>query len=62
MSQQQKENYTFSNEPDENGFFGDFGGRFLPPELATVMQEISDEFEKAKNDVSFQKEFMSYMK
>lgn len=63
MSQQQKkENFSFSNEPDENGFFGDFGGRFLPPELANIMKELSEEFEKAKNDVDFQKEFMSYMK
>ena len=28
--------------PDQNGYFGPFGGAFLPPQLIPVFQEITD--------------------
>ena len=43
----------FANLPDENGFFGKYGGKFLPPELEEPFQEIIDSYNKIKNDASF---------
>ena len=42
--------------PDENGFFGEFGGRFVPPMLEPIMQEITDAYEKIKDDPVFKEE------
>ena len=34
----------FSNYPDEKGYFGEYGGAFLPPELQTAFDEIYDAY------------------
>lgn len=34
----------FSNCPDEKGYFGEYGGAFLPPELQTAFDEIYDAY------------------
>lgn len=52
---------AIKNLPDTNGFFGEYGGRFLPPELDTIMKELRDAFEEAKNDESFKAEFKKYL-
>lgn len=52
---------AIKNLPDTNGFFGEYGGRFLPPELDTIMKELRDAFEEAKNDESFKEEFKKYL-
>ena len=39
--------------PDKNGFFGEYGGAFIPPQLEAVMKNISDEYEKLKTDPTF---------
>ena len=44
------------NYPDENGFFGDYGGMFIPPQLESVMKEIAEEYTKIKNDSTFMDE------
>ncbi len=44
----------FKNElPDQNGYFGDYGGSFIPPDLEKIMNEISSEYQKAINDENF---------
>ncbi len=53
---------TNKNLPDNNGFFGEFGGRFLPSQLEKIMKELRDAFEEAKNDSSFKEEFKAYLK
>jgi tryptophan synthase beta chain len=45
-----------------NGFFGDFGGTYLPPQLEKVLKNLADEYEKAKNDSDFQGELMHLYK
>ncbi|MEI7918600.1 MAG: tryptophan synthase subunit beta [Candidatus Saccharibacteria bacterium] len=40
----------------ENGFFGDFGGVFLPPALEKVLADLATEYEKSKTDKDFQKQ------
>ena len=42
--------------PDENGFFGEYGGRFVPPQLEPIMQEIGEAYEEIKNDPVFKEE------
>jgi tryptophan synthase beta chain len=38
----------------KDGFFGEFGGVFLPPELEKVLKNLADEYEKTKTDKKFQ--------
>ena len=40
----------------KNGFFGDFGGVFLPPALEEVLAKLANEYEKTKTDKGFQKQ------
>lgn len=39
--------------PDENGFFGKFGGAFLPPQLEVPFAEIKKAYEELKNSPQF---------
>lgn len=48
-----KFNYSL---PDENGYFGEYGGRFVPPELEKVLDTLTRTYEKLKRDKIFQKE------
>lgn len=53
---------TTNNLPNKDGFFGDFGGRFLPPQLEAIMNELRTAFDEAKNSEDFKEEFKSYLK
>ncbi|WP_032136696.1 tryptophan synthase subunit beta [Kingella negevensis] len=41
-------------QPNENGFFGRFGGRFIPETLMTAVLELDAAYREAKADPSFQ--------
>jgi tryptophan synthase beta chain len=43
--------------PDNRGYFGDYGGRFVPETLMPVLDELAAAYEKAKADTSFWAEF-----
>ncbi len=45
--------------PNENGYFGDYGGSFVPPELQTILDEITAAYLEIKNDDAFNKELKS---
>ena len=45
-----------TQQPDEKGFFGNYGGAYLPPSLVGVMQEITDSYMKIKDDPAFVEE------
>ena len=45
--------------PDENGYFGEYGGSFIPEELQQVMNEITAAYLEIKNDPAFQEELQS---
>ncbi len=49
-------------QPDENGFYGEFGGAFIPELLALQVEELRINFEKCKNDVSFLENYHSLLK
>ena len=39
--------------PNPEGFFGEYGGAFLPPPLVPIMAEITAKYEELKKDKSF---------
>ncbi|AOA64143.1 Tryptophan synthase [Komagataella phaffii CBS 7435] len=41
------------NYPDENGFFGKFGGSYVPPNIQEQMDIISREYQRIKNDPEY---------
>ena len=47
---------SLSNVPDASGRFGEFGRRFVPETLMHALEELTREYEKAKQDPSFQAE------
>ncbi len=53
MKSKSKINYTF---PDENGRFGEFGGKYVSETLITALEELEKIYSKVKNDKSFQEE------
>ena len=44
---------SFMTGPDENGRFGQFGGRFVSETLMPLILDLEAEYEKAKTDESF---------
>ncbi|MEH6835021.1 MULTISPECIES: tryptophan synthase subunit beta [Falsihalocynthiibacter] len=44
---------SFMNGPDENGRFGDFGGRFVSETLMPLILSLEEEYERAKTDETF---------
>jgi tryptophan synthase beta chain len=49
-------------EKVKNGYFGEYGGSYVPPELQTVMNQIEDAFNRYKNDPEFNKELDYYLR
>jgi len=45
--------------PDSQGYFGQFGGRFVPETLMPALSELEAAYQKAKHDPSFWAEFDS---
>ena len=53
---------TFKNYPNEKGYFGQFGGRYVSETLMPLILEVEKEYEKVKNDKNFNDEFHYYLK
>lgn len=43
--------------PDARGYFGDYGGQFVPETLMPVLDELAEAYRKLKDDKSFWDEF-----
>ena len=48
--------HQFSPMPDENGYFGEYGGQVLPPELKAIMDDIDQAYEAVRKTAAFQDE------
>ncbi len=48
--------------PNERGYFGSFGGRFVPETLMYALEELEEEYQKVKGDPSFWQEFEYYLR
>src|SRR5204862_8052374 len=53
---------SLSAVPDLLGHFGPYGGTFVPETLVAALEQLRAEYDKAKNDPSFQKEFDDYLR
>ena len=42
-----------ASEPDENGHWGKFGGRYVPETLVAPLDELTKEFARARHDADF---------
>jgi len=51
--------FEFAPMPDENGYFGEYGGQIIPPELKQIMDDINDAYEKVRQTDAFQQELTS---
>lgn len=49
-------------QTEQKGYFGEFGGSFVPPELQEALNYIEDQFTKYKDDQEFNDEFKYYLK
>ena len=49
-------------EKSEKGYFGEFGGSFVPPQLQPVLDRLEAAFEKYKDDYDFNEEYLYYLK
>src|SRR5213594_3126442 len=50
------------NLPDALGHFGPYGGRYVPETLMHPLQELEEEYERARKDPAFQREFEYYLR
>jgi tryptophan synthase beta chain len=46
----------FAPMPDEKGYFGEYGGQVIPPELIKVMNDINDAYDEVSQTEAFKKE------
>ena len=53
---------SYKEGPDENGRFGNFGGRFVSETLMPLILSLEKEYEKAKSDNNFWKEMEFFLK
>lgn len=47
---------------NQEGYFGTFGGSFVPPKLKEVLDNLANEFERYKEDPEFNQEFKETLK
>jgi len=50
------------NYPDSKGYFGIYGGKFLPETLIPALEELEKQYENIKKDGDFQRELLYYMR
>ena len=53
---------TYKSYPNEKGYFGQFGGRYVSETLMPLILEVEKEYDKIKNDKNFINEFNHYLK
>ncbi|HIZ52484.1 MAG TPA: tryptophan synthase subunit beta [Candidatus Enterococcus avicola] len=49
-------------QPDEKGFYGEYGGQFVPETLMEALKELSEAYELSKKDEGFQVELAAILK
>ncbi|MGC4384746.1 tryptophan synthase subunit beta [Streptococcus suis] len=46
----------------ENGYFGQFGGSFVPEQIQVLLDQLEETFEQYRNDPEFLAEYQAYLK
>lgn len=49
-------------QPTKEGFYGEYGGQFVPETLMYAMKELEEVYEASKTDEAFQEELSYYLK
>ncbi|MGC8660082.1 MAG: tryptophan synthase subunit beta [Desulfomonilaceae bacterium] len=57
-----KEQKPQISAPDQNGYFGRFGGRFVPETLMPALEELSETYSRIRIDPSFDSELKNLLK
>lgn len=47
------------HQPDKKGFFGQFGGQFVPPQLKKVLDQVAEQYQQLKDSAQFQHQLQS---
>lgn len=45
--------YNINKFPNEKGYFGEYGGRFVSPQIEKEFAKINEFYQKIKNDADF---------
>src|SRR5438067_754010 len=48
--------------PDAHGRFGPYGGSYVPETLMVAVRQLAEEYERAKKDPEFHRQFRYYLK
>jgi tryptophan synthase beta chain len=48
--------YEFAPMPNEQGYFGEYGGQVIPPELKQIMDDINDAYDQVSQTEAFKQE------
>ncbi|MGI2328832.1 tryptophan synthase subunit beta [Planococcus sp. YIM B11945] len=59
---QQAKGDSMQKTMEQNGFFGKYGGQFVPETLMKAVKELEEAYEEAKQDPAFFKEYHHYLK
>ncbi|MGH3416835.1 MAG: tryptophan synthase subunit beta, partial [Actinocrinis sp.] len=51
-----------SAQPDERGHYDRHGGRFMPEALMAALAELTEAYQKSKNDPAFHAEFTGLLR
>ena len=62
MTQETNTKQSFKQFPDNQGYFGKYGGQLVPPELKEALEEVTLAYEEAKNDPAFIKQYHDLLK
>ncbi len=52
---------SYKDYPNEKGYFGKFGGRYVSETLMPLILEVEEEYKNIKNDKKFEDEFNYYL-
>ncbi len=52
---------SVSDFPDKNGYYGAFGGRYVPETLIPALDELTEGYAHFRNSIDSQKEFQQYL-
>src|SRR5262245_13321907 len=48
--------------PDIHGRFGPFGGRYVPETLMYALRQLTEQYEQARDDPTFRRQFEPYLR
>jgi tryptophan synthase beta chain len=57
-----RENIGVSRVPDARGYFGPYGGRFVPETLVAALNELERSYRAAKKDPAFQSSYLKMLR